>query len=374
LVDEYDELKMEFKRKKKKVEYGTEEYERLDEAYGTTKTVYNSFYGFTGWDKSPLYDPEIAAAVTLTGQVVIKKTAAYINEETVAEVTYGDTDSNYVEYPHDWDQERVLEYASEICDTLNDEVYPDLCNQFNIDPSENRWFIELEMLAETFFQSGGKKFYAYKSIWNEGMDFDAVVNGGDGKINISGYACQKSNFSEITKTTQKDVLTTILEGGSKQDVADIMFAAANSIDPANPDWESIGMPQGLGQKIDREKAGGDEYYDWSSKGDYPQQAHARGAWFANHLLDVNYGQDDQPKRVYIKPELTVNGESVDVICFEKERDLEPIKDRIKVDLTDKNMQEKVLVNPMDDILDAFGMEMEAAVMGQAQTQSQLGAF
>ena len=282
--------------------------------------------------------------------------------------------SNYVEYPHDWDQERVLEYASEICDTLNDEVYPDLCNQFNIDPSENRWFIELEMLASDFFQSGGKKFYAYKSIWNEGMDFDAVVNGGDGKINISGYACQKSNFSEITKTTQKDVLTTILEGGSKQDVADIMFAAANSIDPANPDWESIGMPQGLGQKIDREKAGGDEYYDWSSKGDHPQQAHARGAWFANHLLDVNYGQDDQPKRVYIKPELTVNGESVDVICFEKEHDLEPIKDRIKVDLTDKNMQEKVLVNPMDDILDAFGMEMEAAMMGQAQTQSQLGAF
>ena len=334
----------------------------------------NSFYGYTGWDKSPLFDPETAAAVTLTGQVVIKKTAAYINEETVAEVTYGDTDSNYVEYPHDWDQERVLEYASEICDTLNDEVYPDLCNQFNIDPSENRWFIELEMLASDFFQSGGKKFYAYKSIWNEGMDFDAVVNGGDGKINISGYACQKSNFSEITKTTQKDVLTTILEGGSKQDVADIMFAAANSIDPANPDWESIGMPQGLGQKIDREKAGGDEYYDWSSKGDHPQQAHARGAWFANHLLDVNYGQDDQPKRVYIKPELTVNGESVDVICFEKEHDLEPIKDRIKVDLTDKNMQEKVLVNPMDDILDAFGMEMEAAMMGQAQTQSQLGAF
>jgi len=38
------------------------------------------------------------------------------------------------------------------------------------------------------------------------------------------------------------------------------------------------------------------------------------------------------------------------------------------------MQEKVLVNPMDDILDAFGMEMEAAMMGQAQTQSQLGAF
>ena len=96
--------------------------------------------------------------------------------------------------------------------------------------------------------------------------------------------------------------------------------------------------------------------------------------FANHLLDVNYGQDDQPKRVYIKPELTVNGESVDVICFEKEHDLEPIKDRIKVDLADENMQEKVLVNPMDDILDAFGMEMEAAMMGQAQTQSQLGAF
>ena len=372
LVDEYDELKMEFKRKKKKVEYGTPEYEALDEAYGTTKTIYNSYYGYTGWDKSPLYDPAIAAAVTLTGQRVIKRTAEYIEEETVATVVYGDTDSNYVQYPDSWEQREVLEYATEVCDTLTDEVYPELCGEFNIDPAENRWEIELEMLADRFFQSGSKKFYAYRSMWSEGMDFDEKVNGGEGKISIKGYACVKSNFSTLTKETQREVLETILEGGSKQDVADIMFEAAGSIDPASPDWDAIGMPQGLGKKINREKADGDDYYDWSPKGDYPQSAHPRGAWFANHLLDVKLSQGDQPKRVYLKPNLTVNGEAVDVIAFEDHYDLEPVEDELRIDSA--AMQQKVLVNPMEDILDSFGLEIEDALMGRATTQSGLGAF
>ncbi|WP_372611571.1 DNA polymerase domain-containing protein [Halomonas sp.] len=372
LVDEYDEIKMEFKRRRNEATYGTEEWDALAVAYGTTKTIYNSYYGYTGWDKSPLYDPDIAAAVTLTGQVVIKETARYINEETEAEVVYGDTDSNYAEYPDDWEQERILEYAQGVCDTLNEEVYPELCDQFNIDRSQNEWFIELEMLADRFFQSGSKKFYAYRSMWSEGMPFDEKVKDGEGSISIAGYACVKSNFSALTKDTQRAILHTILEDGTKQDVADIMFEAASSIDPANPDWDRIGMPQGLGKKLSKEKSGGDDFYDWSPNGDHPQSAHPRGAWFANHLLDVKLGKGSQPKRCYVKPTLSVGDDMVDVIAYEDHYDLEPIEDELKIDAA--AMQEKLLVNPMDDILDAFGLEMDAALQGKAQTQTSIAGF
>ena len=332
----------------------------------------NSFYGYTGWDKSPLFDPETAAAVTLTGQVVIKKTAAYINEETVAEVAYGDTDSNYAEYPDDWSQERILEYAQEVCDHLNEVVYPELCDKFNIERDTNEWFIELEMLADRFFQSGSKKFYSYRSMWSEGMPFDEKVKDGKGKVKISGYACVKSNFSKLTKETQREILHTILNDGTKQDVADIMFEAAGKIDPVDPDWDLIGMPQGLGQKISKEKAGGDDYYAWSKTKDTPASAHPRGAWFANHLLDVDLGKGSQPKRCYLKPTMSVGDDLVDVIAYEDQYDLEEIEDELKVDASE--MQEKVLVNPMDDILDAFGLEIQAALQGRAQTQATLGGY
>jgi len=690
LVEEYDELKMEYKRELKELEYGTEKYEQMSENYGTTKTIFNSYYGYTGYDKSPLYNPKIAAAVTLTGQVVIKETARYVDEETEGSVAYGDsvphfepvyvredgevnilpieqlhneydsgefevwsedgwvtctdtirkpnrkqmyrvrtrngvvhvtedhgllnesgneippteveegdtlmhtkladavgntseishekawmygvlvadgtaidsqfkvtknnrsvltqigyamervfgfdtevkdykessgclqlrsgdnewgavsklcsklqpklyasdgkkkvpedvlngtksvmrafldgyqfgdgddderydklfhrsytnshtlgagltylldrlgmdagvnfrdnygkeyprihsreddgirsevlsveqveydgdyvydlstenehfnagigrltvhnTDSNYVEYPEEWEQERVLEYAQGVCDDLNEEVYPALCSEFNIPEEDNRWFIELEMLA-TMFQSGSKKFYAYKSQWAEGMDFDEQVNGGEGKISISGYACVKSNFAPITKDTQREILHTILRDGSKQDVSDIMHEAASSIDARNPDWDRIGMPQGLGQKISKQKSEKENYYTWSTSGDHPQGAHPRGAWFANHLLDVDIGEGDQPSRVYLKPNLTVNGELVDVITFNDGSDLEPIEDELRMDAG--KMQRKVLVNPMDDILDAFGVETQAALRGQVETQATLGGF
>lgn len=372
LVDEYDEIKMSYKRELEATEYGTAEYESLEVAYGTTKTIYNSYYGYTGWDKSPLYDPAIAAAVTLTGQAVIKETAEYINTETAAEVVYGDTDSNYAEYPPDWPQERVVAEAKRICAHLNEEVYPALCPRFNIDPAENRWEIELEMLADRFFMSGQKKFYAYRSMWSEGMAPGEKVKDGAGSITIKGYACKKSNFAEITKETQRAVLEAILDGADKQAIADIVFAAACSIDPTDPDWDRIGMPQGLGKKLSREKADLEDFYAWSQSGDYPKSAHPRGAWFANHLLDVKFGKGSQPKRCYLKETLTVDSEPVDVICYDDHYDLEPVADDLQMDVT--KMQNKVLVNPMQDILEAFGLEMDAALQGKAHSQAGLGAF
>lgn len=371
LVDEYDELKMEFKREMKTAEYGTDEYAALAEAYGSTKTIYNSYYGYTGWDKSPLYNPEIAAAVTLTGQVVIKRTAEYINDETEGSVAYGDTDSNYVEYPDEWNQEKTLTYAQGICDTLNEDVYPALCEEFSIDPAENEWFIELENLS-TMFMSGSKKFYAQRKFWSENMSFDEKVNGGEGKTDISGYACVKSNFAPITRRTQRAVLETILNDGSKQDVVDIVFEAASSIDASDPDWDDIGMPQSLGQRIDPDNPGEENTYSWSKTGDHPQGAHPRGAWFANHLLDVDITEGDQPSRAYLKPNLTVNGETVDVIGYTDASQLEPIEDEIRLDVADQ--QEKVLVNPMRDILDSFGIEVSAALRGKTVEQSSLSGF
>jgi len=344
----------------------------------------NSFYGYSGWDKSPLYNPHDAAAITLTGQRVIKRTAEYVDEETVAEVAYGDTDSNYVEFPTDWGQVETLEYAEEVCETLTNEVYPELCDEFNIPREQNRWEIEVEMRAQRFFMSGSKKHYAYLKTWDEGDDFENVVgidkpapevdweNDHYGKFSVTGYACVKSNFALITKETQEDVLEAIVRGADKSEVADRVFEAASRIDAEDPDWEYLGIPQGLGKGIDPDRPDHDDFYSWSTTGDHPRDEAPRAAWFANHLLDVEFDEGSKPMRAKVKPTHTVNGEEVDVISYESERDLQTADRDFKMDVSE--MQRKTLKNPLEDVLDSFGLEVTAALRGDAVSQSGLDAF
>jgi DNA polymerase I len=372
LVDEYHELKAEYKAERNAATYGTDAWETAAEIYNVLKTIYNSFYGYSGWARSPLYNPHDAAAITLTGQEVIKATAQHISDSAAdgVKVVYGDTDSNYVEFPDDWSQEKTLEYAEQMCDELESEVYPEMCDQFNIPRKDNRWEIEVEMRAERFLMWGSKKNYAYLKMWDEGDDFDAKVNGGDGKFSVTGAACVKSNFSMLTKETQETVLEQIVRGADDSEIVETVHEAASSIDPEDPDWEHIGVPQGLGQKIDREKAGGDDYYAWSTTGDHPQDEAPRAAWFGNQLLDVEFAKGDKPKRVKVKPDKAVLGETVDVVAFDSASDIEDEGFTINVN----EVQRKCIENPMEDILDSVGIEMDAALMGKTQSQTGLGAF
>lgn len=370
LVDEYRQLKAEFKEKRNAAEYGSDEYEEAAETYNVTKTIYNSYYGFSGWNRSPLYNPHDAAAITLTGQEVIKRTADYIEEQSKGEVIYGDTDSTYVQFPTDWSQEKTLETVNYHCKTLNNDVYPEFCSRFNIPAEDNRWNIEPEMRAERFFMSGSKKHYAYLKMWDEGDDFDEKINDGDGKFSVTGYQCVKSNTALLTKQLQENVLERVVRGADKAEVANLIFETASSIKPDDPDWEKIGIPQGLGQSIDPDNAGEDGYYSWSETGQYPKGEAPRAAWFANHLLGLNLGEGSKPKRVKVKPERQVKNEPVDVIAYTKASEIEG--EAFTVDV--QEMQRKLIENPMTDIVEALDLKMEQALLGNVVEQENLSSF
>lgn len=372
LVDEYHELKAEYKQQRNNAEYGTDEWETFAEIYNVLKTIYNSFYGYSGWDRSPLYNPDDAAAITLTGQRVIKATTEYIsnNASEGVEVVYGDTDSNYVEFPKRWSQEYTLAYAEKLCSELEGKVYPELCDEFYIPRGDNRWEIAVEMLAKRFFQAGSKKQYAYLKMWDEGDGLMEKVKDGDGKFDVTGFACVKSNFSMMTKDVQEEVLEQIVRGEDDDAIVETVHDAAKSIDAADPDWDYLGVPQGLGKKTDPERADEDDFYSWSTTGDHPRGEAPRAAWFSNHLLDVKFDKGDKPKRAKVKPGKTVNGEQVDVIAYDSARDLEDTD--FKIDASEA--QRKCLKNPLGDILEAVDIETEAALSGKAQTQEGLGAF
>jgi DNA polymerase I len=191
-----------------------------------------------------------------------------------------------------------------------------------------------------------------------------------GKFSVTGFQCVKSSTATITKDVQEEVLEQIVRGESNEAIVQTVHDAASSIDVSDPDWDYLGVPQGLGQKIDPKRSDEDGYYSWSSKGDHPQGEAPRAAWFANHLLDVELAKGDKPLRVKIRPGHTVKGEAVDVIAFDSSHDL-PGGD-FQIDIAET--QRKCLENPMSNILEALEIETEAAMMGKTQEQTGLASF
>jgi DNA polymerase I len=174
VTDDALDLKAEYKERRKAAEYGSDEWAEMAETYAVAKTIVNSEYGVLGWEQFFLFDKEVAEAVTLMGQKVIKATANYVNEESVAEVAYGDTDSNYIKFPDEMKQQDCLESGQAICDHLNENVYPELAEDYGMPAEDNRWLIELEKLG-TMIMTGSKKQYAINTQWEEGMDYDKVI-------------------------------------------------------------------------------------------------------------------------------------------------------------------------------------------------------
>jgi DNA polymerase I len=364
LVDDALGLKAHAGDKKEDQSLTEEERAEWAEEYAVRKTIVNSIYGVLGWVKFCLYDKDIASAITLTSQEIIKSTASYVDDETEANVAYGDTDSNYIEFDSSLSQEECLEAAERITSELNNDVYPAIAEKYGmpvgIDGIEwpTRFEIEIENYCKTFFMSGQKKFYAYIQMWEEGMDFSAALKGGKGKMKISGYPCKKNNTAVLTKKVQRNVLKEIVRGADKDTIREIIRDGATSIDPADPDLDLIGIPGGLGKELGE--------YNWSNG--TPSGASPRAAFYGNKFIEgLNFGKGDTVKRVYLNGlnlEKDGDTDTLDVIGYERGAQLDGLTDNLRVDVP--RMTDTLIRSPMVDILDAIDMDVDAAISGQAQ--------
>ncbi|MBC7115044.1 MAG: polymerase, archaea type [Archaeoglobi archaeon] len=332
ILRELIELRDERKRMRDRYEYGSEEYRKYDLQQTALKVIANSYYGVSGYPRFRLYDREIASAVTSVGREIIKHTKRVI-ESLGYEVVYGDTDSCMVSLG-EMPVEEVVEKGKELERILN-KSYDEFARTLNAD--RHFFQIKFEKVYRRFFQVGRKKRYAGHLVWKEGKWVD--------DIDIVGFEFRRSDFPKLTKRVQKDVITMIIKGESIERVGEYLRDVLKKFYRGEFSLDEIGIPGGLGKDLD----------------DYENEdAHVRGALYANKYLGKNFGRGSKPKRVYIK-RVPEGFEKTDVICFE---DPDEIPEGFVIDL-DK-MAEKILKQPIDRILRGIGYSWSEVENGNKQ--------
>ena len=226
ILNNWFDKRVEFRKLEKK--YGeagdTEKYEFYAKRQLVQKILLNSMYGVLGLPAFRFYDVDNAEAVTLTGQVVIKKTAEMANIKYWKELgtkedynVYIDTDSIYMmaeplvkhRYPEykEFDEQRMATEVNTIAEETQsflNTFYDMLAERFFFIPKEkHRFEIKKEYISKAGFWVA-KKRYAQWMVLKNGIKCD--------KLDVKGLDVVRSSFPKAFQDQMSGMLKDILMG------------------------------------------------------------------------------------------------------------------------------------------------------------------
>jgi len=306
---------------RQKYPFNSAEYKTYDMQQNVMKVIMNTYYGVSGYSRFRLYDRDIGASVTSIGRGIIEHTKQVV-EFMGYKVIYGDTDANFIELG-DMPREETIRIAKEIEKALN-ASYQNYAKTLNA--NEHFFSIKFEKIYERFFQAGKKKRYAGRLVWKEGKEVD--------EIDIVGFELKRSDSPQLTKTVQKFVMDTILksDGDPYEEIKSYLGEVITTYRKGEYSLDEIGIPGGISKELV-------EY-----EGD---DAHIRGARYANKYLGAHFGKASKPRRIYVKS-VTKNFPRTDVICYEYAADV-PREFVPDYDV----MLEKTIQGPISRIIEAL---------------------
>ena len=302
---------------------GSPDYVLYDLQQNVIKVIMNTYYGVSGYTRFRLYDREIGAAITSVGRAIIEHTRAVI-EKLGYQVIYGDTDSCMVLIPRGSLDDTITK-AGRIEDAVN-ASYTDFA-QRELNAGRHYFSIKFEKIYQRFFQAGKKKRYAGHLIWKEGQTAD--------EIDVVGFEIRRSDYPQITKTVQKRIMEMILHGEDYESIKRYLGDIIRNYRAGNYSLDEIGIPGGIGKDL----------RDYQT-----DDAHIRGAKYANQYLGMEFAKGSKPKRVYIR-NVTAKYQKTDVLCFEYGDQVPP---EFQVDW--ELMLEKTLRQPISRIIDSLGWD------------------
>lgn len=182
------------------------------------KILMNSFYGVLGSTGCRFFSPDIAQAITGTGQYILKSTCAYIEEHTPHAVIYGDTDSLFVLLGTHYESQ-AKKIGTTIAADVNDWLKKDLKEKFN---AASVLELEFETHFRHFFMptirgstQGSKKRYC-----------GAIEEDGDLTLIFKGLESARSDWTALAKEFQYALYDKVFR---REPVKQYIIATVNSV-------------------------------------------------------------------------------------------------------------------------------------------------
>jgi len=180
----------------------------LDKRQLAYKVSCNSMYGAMGVRRGYLPFMPGAMCTTYMGRVNIEKVADTITTKFGGELVYGDTDSNYIHFPHLKTAPEIWDHAIYVADEIT-KMFPK--------PIE----LEFEKEIYDFFFILTKKRYMYRKCLRDG-----VV---DDKIGKKGVLLARRDNSKFIRDVYEGVINMIADNKSKDVVLDYVVTQLNEM-------------------------------------------------------------------------------------------------------------------------------------------------
>ncbi|TMP82833.1 DNA polymerase II [Pseudoalteromonas phenolica] len=175
------------------------------------KIIMNSLYGVLGSKGCRFYDPRLSSSITLRGHQIMQTTRKWL-ESWGYEVIYGDTDSTFVALSEELTAEQSHEIGKALQRKINQTWSLECEKRHGI---QSHLEIEFETHYSPFFmptirgqETGSKKRYVGR-----------VEKGGLSELVFKGMETVRSDWTEIAKLFQKELVETLFAGGDLEAVA-----------------------------------------------------------------------------------------------------------------------------------------------------------
>ena len=173
------------------------------------KILMNSFYGVLGSQGCRFFSPELATAITKTGQYILKTTIKHINDTTPYSVIYGDTDSLFVLLGPGKEQSAATvgtKLAMQITTWLSEH----LKTHFNV---QSALFLQYENHFRHFLipsvrgaTHGSKKHYC-----------GSIHDDSEMKLLFKGMESARSDWTDLAKEFQHELICRLFQNEPVED-------------------------------------------------------------------------------------------------------------------------------------------------------------
>ena len=203
---ELEELEKDTEKNKIRIKEVKSLIDVLDKRQLAYKVSCNSMYGAMGVRRGYLPFMPGAMCTTFMGRVNIEKVAKTIPEKFGGRLIYGDTDSNYIHFPHLKTAHETWDHALYVASELT-KMFP------------KPIVLEFEEEIYSFFFILTKKRYMYRKCLRDG-----VV---DDKIGKKGVLLARRDNSKFIRDVYEGVVSRIADNQSKEQLVDYVLEQIN---------------------------------------------------------------------------------------------------------------------------------------------------